>query len=73
VLGIAAGAIFLVAILLRLFWAWVKKMWAKAVEGAAILKDGGAYVKHVLLPQIGGYAAKVVVIAGLPRRIRDSR
>ena len=34
VLGIAAGAIFLIAILLRIFWAWVKKMWAKAKEGA---------------------------------------
>jgi uncharacterized membrane protein YbhN (UPF0104 family) len=62
VLGIAAGAIFLLTILLRVFWAWVKKMWAKAVQGAAILKDLGAYVKLVLLPQIGGYAAKVMVI-----------
>jgi uncharacterized membrane protein YbhN (UPF0104 family) len=62
VLGIAAGAIFLLAILLRLFWAWVKKMWAKAVQGAAILSDLGAYVKFVLLPQMGGYAAKVMVI-----------
>jgi uncharacterized membrane protein YbhN (UPF0104 family) len=62
VLGIAAGAIFLLALLLRIFWAWVKKMWARAVEGAAILRDLGAYVKLVLLPQIGGYAAKVMVI-----------
>jgi uncharacterized membrane protein YbhN (UPF0104 family) len=62
VLGIAAGAIFLLVILLRIFWAWVKKMWAKAVEGAAILSDLGAYVKLVLLPQMGGYAAKVMVI-----------
>ena len=62
VLGIAAGAIFLIVLLLRVFWAWVKKMWAKAVEGAAILKDSGAYVKLVLLPQMGGYAAKVMVI-----------
>jgi uncharacterized membrane protein YbhN (UPF0104 family) len=62
VLGIAAGAIFLGAILLRLFWAWVKKMWAKAKQGAAILGDLGAYVKLVLLPQMGGYAAKVMVI-----------
>jgi uncharacterized membrane protein YbhN (UPF0104 family) len=61
-LGIIAGAIFLVAILLRLFWGWVKKMWARAVEGAAILRDLGAYVRLVLLPQIGGYAAKVMVI-----------
>src|SRR5262245_736965 len=63
VLGIAAGAIFLIVLLLRVFWAWVKKMWAKAVEGAAILKDLRAYLKLVLLPQIGGYAAKVGVIA----------
>jgi uncharacterized membrane protein YbhN (UPF0104 family) len=61
-LGIIAGAIFLVAILLRIFWAWVKKMWAKAVQGAAVLRDGRAYVKWVLLPQMGGYAAKVMVI-----------
>jgi hypothetical protein len=62
VLGIGGGAIFLIAILLRIFWAWVKKMWAKAVEGAAILSDLRAYVKWVLLPQMGGYAAKVMVI-----------
>jgi uncharacterized membrane protein YbhN (UPF0104 family) len=63
VLGIVAGAIFLLVLLGRLFWAWVKKMWAKAMQGAAILGDLGAYVKLVLLPQIGGYAAKVAVIA----------
>jgi hypothetical protein len=62
VLGIIAGAIFLVAILLRIFWAWVKKMWLKAKQGAAILGDLRAYVKWVLLPQMGGYAAKVMVI-----------
>jgi uncharacterized membrane protein YbhN (UPF0104 family) len=60
--GIIGGALFLVAILLRVFWAWVKKMWVRAVEGAAILRDLGAYVKLVLLPQMGGYAAKVLVI-----------
>jgi uncharacterized membrane protein YbhN (UPF0104 family) len=59
---IVAGAIFLGVILLRLFWSWVKKMWERAKEGAAILGDPGAYVKLVLLPQIGGYAAKVMVI-----------
>ena len=61
-LGIVAGAIFLLVLLLRLFWTWVKKMWAKAVQGAAILRDLGAFVKLVLLPQLGGYAAKVMVI-----------
>jgi uncharacterized membrane protein YbhN (UPF0104 family) len=61
-LGIVAGAIFLVVLLLRIFWAWVKKMWERAKQGAAILGDVGAYVKLVLLPQMGGYAAKVLVI-----------
>jgi hypothetical protein len=60
--GIALGAVFLVVLLLRIFWGWVKKMWAKAKQGAAILGDLGSYVKLVLLPQIGGYAAKVLVI-----------
>ena len=61
-LGIIAGSIFLIAILMRIFWRWVKVMWARAKEGAAILGDFGAYVKLVLLPQMGGYVAKVGVI-----------
>ena len=60
--GIAIGGIFLILLLLRIFWGWVKKMWAKAKKGAAILGDLGAYVKFVLLPQMGGYVAKVLVI-----------
>jgi len=61
-LGIIGGAIFLLALLARIFWRWVKKMWVKAKAGAAILGDLRAYVKWVLLPQMGGYAAKVMVI-----------
>ena len=59
---IVGGAILLLVILCRIFWAWFKKMWAKAKAGAAILGDGRAYAKDVLLPQAGGYAAKVMVI-----------
>jgi uncharacterized membrane protein YbhN (UPF0104 family) len=62
-ISIIGGALFLLFLLLRIFWNWVKKMWVKAKAGAAILGDLGAYVKWVLLPQAGGYAAKVVVIA----------
>jgi len=62
VLLIVSGAIFLIALLMRIFWGWVKKMWAKAKQGAAILGDLRSYVKLVLLPQMGGYAAKVMVI-----------
>jgi glycosyltransferase 2 family protein len=62
-LSIIGGAIFLLAILTRIFWNWVKKMWEKAKAGAAILSDLRVYFKWVVLPQAGGYAAKVCVIA----------
>jgi uncharacterized membrane protein YbhN (UPF0104 family) len=62
VLGIILGGVFLVVLLLRIFWRWVKGMWEKAKKGAAILGDFGAYVRLVLLPQVGGYVAKVLVI-----------
>jgi uncharacterized membrane protein YbhN (UPF0104 family) len=61
-LAIIGGAIFLVSLLLRVFWRKVKVLWIQARKGAAILGDLGAYVKWVLLPQAGGYVAKVGVI-----------
>jgi hypothetical protein len=61
-LGIIGGSLFLIVLLLRVFWRWVKEMWARAKKGAAILGDLRAYAKLVLLPQVGGYAAKVLVI-----------
>jgi uncharacterized membrane protein YbhN (UPF0104 family) len=63
ILGIGAGAVFLGAILVRIFWRWVKGFWLKAKEGGAILGDLRAYVRWVLLPQMGGYAAKIMVVA----------
>jgi uncharacterized membrane protein YbhN (UPF0104 family) len=60
--GIVLGAVFLVVLLARVFWHWVKSMWEKAKQGAAILGDFRAYLKWVLLPQAGGYIAKVLVI-----------
>jgi uncharacterized membrane protein YbhN (UPF0104 family) len=59
---IVLGGAFLIVLLLRIFWAWFKKMWAKARQGAAILGDLHAYLRTVLLPQVGGYVAKVLVI-----------
>jgi len=61
-LAVIGGGIVLAMLLLRIFWRWVKVMWEKAKQGAAILGDPRAYVKWVLLPQMGGYAAKVGVI-----------
>jgi uncharacterized membrane protein YbhN (UPF0104 family) len=60
--GIVLGGAFLVVLLGRIFWHWVKAMWLKAKQGAAILGDVRAYLKWVLLPQAGGYVAKVLVI-----------
>ncbi len=59
---IVFGGAFLIYVLLRSFWAWFKKMWAKAKEGAAILGDLHAYLRSVLAPQVLGYVAKVLVI-----------
>ena len=61
-LTIIVGGLFLIVVLMRIFWRWVKVMWEKAKTGAAILGDLGAYTRLVLLPQIGGYVAKVLVI-----------
>ena len=44
---IIGGGILLIVILCRIFWGWVKKMWAKAKTGAAILGDFRAYMKDV--------------------------
>ena len=57
-----AGGAFLVVILVRIFWRWLKKMWEKAKEGGKILSDPKAFAIRVLLPQLGSYAAKVGVI-----------
>jgi uncharacterized membrane protein YbhN (UPF0104 family) len=62
VLGIIAGGLFLVVLLMRIFWRWVKGFWEQAKEGGAVLTNVPAYLKWVLLPQAGGYAAKVGVI-----------
>lgn len=59
---IVFGGAFLIVVLCRIFWGWVKRMWAKAKAGAAILGDGKAYVKDVLTPQVLGYICKVLVI-----------
>jgi len=62
IIVVVGGGAFLIYVLLRRFWAWFKKMWAKAKEGAAILGDLHAYLRSVLIPQVLGYVAKVLVI-----------
>jgi uncharacterized membrane protein YbhN (UPF0104 family) len=62
-LGIAGGACFLVAVVARLFWRWVRKLWEQAKQGGKILQSPKAFVTRVLVPQTISYAAKIGVIA----------
>jgi uncharacterized membrane protein YbhN (UPF0104 family) len=60
---IVVGGAFLVVLLVRIFWRWLKGLWDKAKQGGKILESPGTYAKQVLLPQAVSYAAKVGVIA----------
>ena len=63
ILACVAGAGMLLVILGRLFWHKVKTLWAKAVQGGAILKRPGEYALRVALPSFGAWLAKLGVIA----------
>ena len=60
---IIVGGIVLLVLLIRLFWKWVKGLWAKAKQGGVILQHPKEYFLKVFLPQCGGYAARLAVIA----------
>jgi uncharacterized membrane protein YbhN (UPF0104 family) len=60
---IAVGTVVLLVLLARIFWRWVKKLWAQAKQGGAILASPRDYFLKVFLPSFGGYAAKLGVIA----------
>ncbi len=60
--AIAAGAAFLVALVVRVFWRQVKKLWAQAKQGGAILSRPRAYFGQVFLPSFLSYASKYAVI-----------
>jgi uncharacterized membrane protein YbhN (UPF0104 family) len=60
VIVLAGG--FLIVLVVRIFWRWLRKLWEKAKKGVKILAAPGRFATRVLLPQLGGYAAKVGVI-----------
>lgn len=60
---IAAGGLFLIVLVLRMFWRQVKKLWKKAKVGGAILSRPREYFLKVFLPSFGGWLAKLGVIA----------
>jgi uncharacterized membrane protein YbhN (UPF0104 family) len=62
-LAIVATAGMLLLVLGRIFWRKLKGLWAKAVQGGAILARPGEYALKVALPSFGAWLAKLGVIA----------
>ena len=62
VVVIVVGGIFLIALLLRIFWRQVKKLWAQAKKGGVILSTPRRYMTRVFLPSFLAYVCKYVVI-----------
>src|SRR5215203_4959869 len=58
VLAIVAGAGMLLLVLGRIFWRKLKGLWAKAVQGGAILARRREYALKVALPSFGAWLAK---------------
>ena len=59
---ILAGGAFLIVILSRIFWVQVKKLWAKAKQGGAILTRPKEYLLRVFLPSLLSWLCKLTVI-----------
>ena len=60
--GIVVGGGFLIFLLGRIFWRQVKKLWAQAKQGGAILAHPRKYMSHVFLPSFLGYLCKLAVV-----------
>jgi uncharacterized membrane protein YbhN (UPF0104 family) len=59
---IAAGGIFLIVLLGRIFWRQLKKLWAKAKQGGAILARPKEYLTYSFLPSFLSWLCKLAVI-----------
>jgi uncharacterized membrane protein YbhN (UPF0104 family) len=62
-LSIAIGGGLLLLIVGRIFWRKLKGLWAKAVQGGAILARRRDYLLKVALPSFGAWLAKLGVIS----------
>jgi uncharacterized membrane protein YbhN (UPF0104 family) len=62
-LALAAGAVVLIAILVRIFRRRLDGVIKKAAQGGAILARPRAYLVRVVLPSFGAWVAKLGVIA----------
>ena len=61
-IGIILGAAVLIALLVRIFWREVKKLWAQAKEGGVILSQPRRYFTRAFLPEFLSWSCKLAVI-----------
>ena len=59
---IVVGGCFLIALLVRIFWRLVKKLWQQAKQGGVILSRPKEYVTHAFLPSLLSWLCKLTVI-----------
>jgi uncharacterized membrane protein YbhN (UPF0104 family) len=59
---IVVGGGILLAMLVRIFWRQVKKLWAQAKQGGVILSQPRRYLTRVFLPSFLGYLCKLTVV-----------
>jgi uncharacterized membrane protein YbhN (UPF0104 family) len=60
--SIVGGIVFLLALLGRIFWKQVKKLWAQAKKGGVILSQPKRYFARVFLPSFLSWTCKLVVV-----------
>jgi glycosyltransferase 2 family protein len=60
--AIIGGIVVLLVLLGRIFWRQVKKLWAQAKQGGAILSSPKRYLTHAFLPSLLSWLCKLAVI-----------
>jgi uncharacterized membrane protein YbhN (UPF0104 family) len=60
-LAVVAGGTVVLALLARIFWRQVKKLWAQAKAGGVILSTPKRYLTRVFLPSFLGWLCKIAV------------
>jgi uncharacterized membrane protein YbhN (UPF0104 family) len=59
---IVVGGLFLLALIARIFWRQVKKLWKQAKQGGVILARPTQYLKWAFLPSLCSWLCKLAVI-----------
>src|SRR5215471_1042446 len=59
---VVLGGAVLIVLLGRIFWRQVKKLWAQAKQGGAILAEPRRYLRRAFLPSFLSWVCKLIVI-----------